>query len=202
VRVEPSVKGSIVVGAVAALRKLRSQGRVSPEALSARLSGAALELLEQKIEAGRWYPVGPFCELLDLEWEIAGDRRPEHARESGARSADRLIASGSYQQLDYAERADRAASRDALRRQVHLVTSITGALYNFLRTQVTVDEANGCLEVVYTNAAAFSEPLRLSTEGFMNQLNVRQGSARRWTSERRSPSEIVFRLALPGRLSR
>ena len=121
--------------------------------------------------------MGPFCELFDLEWEIAGDRRPEHARES-------------------------AASRDALRRQVHLVTSITGALYNFLRTSVSIDEANECLEVVYANAAAFSEPLRLSTEGFMNQLNLRQGSARRWTSERRSASEVVFRLGLPERLAR
>jgi hypothetical protein len=200
--VEPSVKGSIVVGAVAALRKLRKEGRVSAEALSARLSGAALELLGRKIEVGLWYPVGPFAELLDLEWEIGGGRTAAYARESGARSADRLYASGLYQQLDYADRAERVSSRDALRRQVHLVTSITSALYSFLRTSVRVDAARDCLEVVYANAAAFSEPLRLSTEGFMNQVNVRQGSARRWTSERTSADEIVFRLGLPERLAR
>ncbi len=199
---EPSVKGSIVVGAVAALRKLRKEGRVSGEALSARLSGPALELLDRKIEVGLWYPVRPFAELLDLEWELAGGRSPDHARESGARSADRLFASGLYQQLDYADRAERANSRDALRRQVHLVTSITSALYNFLRTSVRVEEASDCLEVVYGNATLFSEPLRLSTEGFMNQINVRQGSARRWTSERTSADEIVFRLELPERLAR
>ena len=47
----------------------------------------------------------------------------------------------------------------------------------------------------------FSEALRISTEGFMNQINKRQKSRRRWTSERVAPDRIVFRMPLPERLT-
>jgi hypothetical protein len=56
---EPSVKGSLDVGVAVTARRHRDAGRVSAEQISARLSGAAVELLDQKIEIGRWYPIAP-----------------------------------------------------------------------------------------------------------------------------------------------
>ncbi|HEY8121023.1 MAG TPA: hypothetical protein VII78_06860 [Myxococcota bacterium] len=197
---EPSAKGSVVSGVVASLRSSRKRGHISAEQLAARLSGPALSLLEEKIEAGRWYPMSAFQDLVDCEWELAG-RDPEYARESGARSADRMSNAGIYQQLEYAKRVDRAQSRDALVRQTKLITTVTGTLYSFLSLSVRVSADGGLLEIVYANAAQFPEALRYSTEGFMNRINEQQGSGRRWTSERTKPGEIVFRLKLPSRMA-
>lgn len=198
---DPSAKGSIVMGVVASLRSLRKQGRVSDEQLAARLSPAALALFEQKVELGRWYPMAAFAELVNFEWDLAARRNPEYARASGAKSALRLFEGGRYQQLDFAERTGKAETRDNLVRQAKLITTITAALYSFLGVEVGIDPTRpDVLQIVYSNAALFSEALRYSTEGFMNGINERQGSSRRWTSERTAPDRIVFRLAIPSRL--
>ena len=198
---QPSVKGNLLVGAVVAVRRLRDQGRVSAEQLAARLSGAALELIDQKIDFAGWYPVAAFCELLDVDWEVAGNRDPEFMRQGGAHTADRLLDRDIYQQLDYAQRAERAHSRDALVRQARLITTITGTLYNFLEVEVRVDpERPDQLEIHYRNAAEYSEALRYTTEGFMDRINRLHGSSRSWTSERPRPDLVIFRLALPTRL--
>jgi hypothetical protein len=199
---DPSAKGSIVIGVVASLRGLRRAGRITNDQLAARLSGPAIELLEQKIEVGRWYPMATFAELVDFEWQLVAVRNPEVARESGAKSAGRLFEGGRYQQLDFVERTGKAESRDELVRQAKLITTITAALYNFLQVTVSIDaEHRDELAITYTNASLLCDALRYSTEGFMNGINARQGSPRRWSSERTAPDRIVFRLALPRRLA-
>ena len=198
---DPSVKGTIVLGVVASLRKLRKGGQLSEEQLAARLSGPALELLEQKIEIGRWYPMPVFAELVEYEWDAVAKRSPEYARAAGAKNADRQFESGRYQQLEFAERAARAESSGAVLLQARLITTITSAFYNFLQTSVSIDPTRpNRLEIVYANSAAFPEPLRYATEGFMNRINERQGSTRSWTSARVAPDRIVFRMELPERL--
>jgi hypothetical protein len=117
-------------------------------------------------------------------------------RRQGEQAADRLFSSGIYQQLNYAERADRVVSARELKSQSKLITTITGTLYNFLRFEVRLAEGRSeALEIVFSNAALFSEALRHSTEGFMNQINQRQGFSRR-----DQPDVIVFTLPLPSRL--
>ena len=200
---EPSAKGAIVMGAVASLRKLRRSGGLTDAQLAARLSRAALELLEQTIEIGLWYPMASFAELVEFEWEVAGKRSPDYARTSGAKTADRQFASGRYQQLEFVERTGRAESGSALLLQAKLITTITSAFYNFLQTRVSIGPTRPKrLEIVYANAAAFPEPLRYATEGFMNRINERQGSTRRWTSGRLAPDRIVYRMELPEHLER
>ena len=201
VAMESCAKGSIVVGAVVSLRSLRSGGRIGSGQMEARLSGEALELLEQKIEIGRWYPMRAFAELIEFEWEMVAGRDPEYARRSGAKGAQRLFQGGRYQQLDFAKRAGRAESREKLVRQAKLITTITAMLYNFLEVSVGIDPARpNDLEIVYANAAEFTEPLCYTTEGFMNAINEAQGSSRRWTSERTARDRVVFRLVIPARL--
>lgn len=196
------VKGTLLVGAVVAVRRLRDRGEVLAEQLEARLSGTALELIDQKIDVTRWYPVAAFCELLDFNWEVTGDRDLEFMRQQGAQTAERLFERGIYQQLDYAQRTERVQSSDSLVRQARLIATITGTLYNFLDVEVCVDaEQPDQLEIRYHNAAEFSEALRFTTEGFMNQVNRRQGSPRSWISERPRPDLVIFRLPIPKRLT-
>jgi hypothetical protein len=187
-----------VLGAVVSVRRLRDKGRIRPETLELRLGSTAIELLDQKINIAGWYPIQAFCELLNLHWEVAGRGDPQFMRDQGAISSDRLFDSGIYQQLQFAEQAERVQSRQALVRQARLITSITGSLYNFLEISVQVDDARPDeLQICYGNAALFDEALRYSTEGFMNRINHRQKSARLWTSERPVPDRVIFRMALP-----
>lgn len=200
---EPRVKGTIVLGVVAALRKLRRSGQLSAAQLAARLSGPALELLERKIEFASWYPMRLFRELVEFEWDEVAKRDPDYARRSGELSADHQAATGRYQQLDSAGRTRKVETSGALVLQARLVTTVTSAFYSFLETRVAIDPARpDRLEIVYTNAAEFPEPLRYATEGFMNRINERQGSSRRWQSERTAPDRIVFWMELPERLVR
>jgi hypothetical protein len=194
-----SVKGSLLVGAVVAVRRLRNQGRIPAESLEARLSREALELVDRKIEIARWYPVRAFCELLDLDWEIAGRRAPAYLEQQGAASADRLFDSKRYQQLEYAERSGKVESPERLLRQTRLITTITASFYDFLEFQAALEAGHLC--IVYGNAQAFETPLVHTTVGFMNQINVRQGSQRRWAAERTRPDEVRFRMPLPKRMA-
>lgn len=197
---EPSVKGGVVEATVRAIQVLRERGRVSEEQLAARVSKQALELAEAKIEVGRWYPIQPYAELVDFLWDRDG-RAPEKMRKAGAASADAMVERGKHQQLDYAERVSRAPTREDLLRQTKLISSIVPALYNFLQVTVRLSADGQFVEIVYANAAPFSEALRISTEGFMNRVNERQGSSRTWASERTQPDEIVYRMRVPDRLA-
>ena len=92
------------------------------------------------------------------------------------------------------------STRD-LKRQATLITTITGTLYDFLGFEVRLSgERDDNLEIIFSNAALFSEALRHSTEGFMNKINQRQGSTQRWGSRRDQPDVVVFTLPLPSRL--
>jgi hypothetical protein len=198
----PSAKGTQVLGAVVAVRRHPEKGRITEHELEVRLRAETLALLEQKLVIAAWYPIECFCELMDVNWEIAGKRDPDFMRREGERSADRLFETGIYPQLRFADETARAERRDEVVRQSRLITSITGSHYNVLQIEVRLGpSASGNLEIVYGNAAPFSEALRYSTEGFMNQINKRQKSQRRWTSERPAPDRIVFRMPLPERLA-
>lgn len=163
-----------------------------------RLGAAALELIDQKIDISRWYPIAAFCELMDMDWELGGRRDPEYMRAKGHETCARFFEGGLYQQLDYARRADRRRLKrgpGSLLRQTRLITSVTDSLYNFLDVEIRI--ADDRLEIVYANAMHFTEALRYTTEGFMNEINRQRGSPRRWTSERTAPDCVVFTLAIP-----
>jgi hypothetical protein len=196
--VEPSVKGSLFVTGVVAVRRYRDSGRLSEDQIAARLGPVALEALDQKIDISRWYPIDAFCEMLDVDWEVASGRNPAYMWHMGEDAAKRFFERGIYQQLDYAKRAGRVESRRSLVRQSKLIVTVTNSLYNFLEIDVRV--ASDVLEIVYGNATLFSEALRYTTEGFMAEVNRWQGSSRPWRSERVAPDRVCFRMDLPERL--
>lgn len=194
-----SIKGVLMLGAVVSARRLRDRGAISREALEARLSAEALELIDQKVEPTRWYPVGPFCELIELDWDVVGRRDPAYLERQGEVAAERLFDRGTYQQLDFAQRSGKVETRDGLIRQSRLITTITGALYDFLTFEV--DLGPNALEVVFGRAEHFGDCLIHTTVGFMNQINRRQGSKRRWTGRRESRDRVLFSMELPSRLT-
>jgi hypothetical protein len=193
-----SVKGSLIVGAAVAVRHLRDRGLISADALEARLSKESVELIDAKIAIAGWYPVHAFNELLDVDWEISGDRKPAYLEQLGAKTSAKMFDSQRYQQLEYAERIRTAESRESLIRQARLITTITGTLFNFLEVDVGIE--SGHLHLTYRNARTLDGPILHTTVGFMNEINARQGNPRSWTSERLGPDTLRFKVALPKHL--
>jgi hypothetical protein len=189
---KPSVKGVLVLGAVAAVRRLVKSGKVTREAVETRLGAAAVEALDEKINVALWYPVEVFAELVELDFEIGGRRSPEYMREAGAAAARRLIASGMYPQMSPREPgAGAARGREDVLREARINGSLTQSLYNFIRTSAALNEREE-LEIAWEGARPFPEPARYSTEGFMAEMSRHQGGEARVTSRRPDPDRIVY----------
>jgi len=197
-RVE-SAKGTLLLGAVVTVRRMRDRNIIDAGTLAKRLSPEAIAMLDQRIDIASWYPVKVFCELIDLDWEVSGHRDPLYLERQGAMTADRLFDSGLYQQLEFAERSGKVETRKSLERQSKLITTITGTLYSFLTSTVEVHPL--ALEIAYGNATHFTDALMHTTVGFMNQINIRQGSKRRWSARRPARDRVVFSMELPARLA-
>jgi len=75
-----------------------------------------------------------------------------------------------------------------------MISSVLQSYYNFLEVECQLDPDSGDLQIVYSNATDFCEPLRLSSEGFMNAIQEIRGGKTSWTSYREAPDRIVFTL--------
>jgi len=83
------------------VRALVERGALSREALESRLERDDLVLLEEKIGAGFWYPIGSYRRLLETLRDVEGGDAPRsYLRERGAAAARRLIEAGPYRQMD------------------------------------------------------------------------------------------------------
>lgn len=197
---EPSVKGLLLGGVVANLRRLAERGAVSEDALEARLGVRALELLREKVDPACWYPIEGYRELVDLLWELEGRRDPAFMREKGRDWARRLYDAQRYQQLEYADtRIGQLRSADEAVRQGRLIASLIQTFWNFVEPQVDLDPDHPDtlrLTLSGTLASLFPEANRYTTEGFLNHMVERGGGSHQATSERPTPERIVFRLPL------
>ena len=170
-----SIKGVLMLGAVVSARRLRDRGTISRQDLEARLSDEALALVDERIQPTRWYPIGPFCELIEVDWEVSGHRDPSYLEHQGEAAAERLFERGTYQQLDFAQRSRKVDTRDALVQQSRLITTITGALYDFLTFEV--DLGPDSLQVVFGRAEGVGHDAVL-----LHAMNRRPAARRQgWT---------------------
>jgi hypothetical protein len=193
-----SIKGSIFATAVADVVRLRDAGRIAPD----RLDPADRKLLDERLSPGGWYPLDAYARLLALLGEIEGRGSDDYFRERGRANARRLIEAGLYQQLAFierwsadlrAERADGDAAVASFIKNMKLVISLAGSIYNVGVWEVEVDpEARGRARVVVSDAVAYSEPMRLAAEGFLNEGARRKSDLYR--SDRPSAQRILFRM--------
>ena len=198
---EPSVKGSIFMAAIADVVRLRDAGAVSPDVLEARLERSDLALLEQKLSAATWYPMASYARLLSLLGEVEGGGREDYFRARGRANAQRLMDAGLYQQLGFIDRwtgqlrtshADATQAVATFVSNLKLVITLARSIYNVGEWNVEPDpDFPGRVRVVVSDAQAYSEPMRLAAEGFLNQGARRKPDL--YTSERPERSRIVFR---------
>ena len=197
-----SIKGSIFATAVADVLRLVEERTIAREQLEVRLEAGDLAYLEEKLSAGAWYPLDAYGRYLALLGEVAGRGRDDYFRERGRANARRLIEAGLYQQLAFVERwsADiRSSPPDAdgavasFIKNLKLVISMAASIYSVGRWDVEVDpERRTRARVVITDAEAYTEPMRLAAEGFLNESSRRKRDLYR--SERAGPARILFRM--------
>jgi len=204
---QPSVKGTIVAGVSESLAALRDAGRVTNEELEVRLEADELALLDGKVNAAAWYPMATYARLLQTLGDLDGGGRPEYFVERGRVNARRLMDAGLYEQLGFLLRwsesvgdgpANPAALLASYKRNLKLVITLASSIYNVGRWCIETDEDHpGRAWIAVREASAYSEPMRLAAEGFLNECARERGRIRGedlYTSERPRTDLILYRM--------
>lgn len=187
----PSVKGTLFGAVVSDLKALIEKGAIARDEIERALPDDVLAFLDAPVVDSEWYPVAVFGRLIDLLWEHQGNREPEFMVSAGRVSAEQLVNAGSYTALN--TKADRWGGT-----VLHAMTTVAGALYNFMtwRPLLTSDPRQFSIEV--TGATDWPECLRYASEGFIAFLSERASGMReaRVQSARQTPDRIVFQVEI------
>lgn len=185
---EPSIKGIVVQLAVDAINGLLAEGRLSRDALEARLEAADLGILDQKVLPGLWYPLTSFDRLLDVATADARtDGGLDAVAELGKQASARLLASEHYGALvDAAQGAGKLAGPRLLR--------LAPLLCSFGRWSFKPDGKRVVIEV--SEATGFPEMLGYLAQGLIAYLSERvSGRPVQVSSRRPAPDRIAFTIA-------
>lgn len=200
---EPSIKGSALVGVIDDINRLRASGRIDGALLEARLTPADRSLLDEAVQAARWYPIDAYGRLTELLLEVEGGGRLTYLKERGANTARRLIEAGIYQQLDRASGADdvdpstlspEEQGRE-FTRTVRLTVSLSGSIFNFGRWSVGEDpDHRDRLRILIEDAAAMPDAAIHTIEGFINAIGEHSPPVKhlRWTGARTASDRIAY----------
>lgn len=193
---EPSIKGIAILQLVEDVCRLRDEGSVSTDELEARLTPAGLAMLDQKMRPTGWYPIDGYQSLARLLCDTLGSGSADYLRARGGASAERLLAAGIYQQIDYVANRYRPADQEELQSGLKLMITLQGSLLNFGSWSVTVDpEHEGRVQIEIGDAACFPEELCHATAGFVTRLGQKAGSSGlEWFHERPEPDRVVLRM--------
>jgi hypothetical protein len=205
---EPSIKGALFKGVIDDLARLREQGRVSEKQLEAQLALEDVAFLEGQINPAAWYPMEAYVRFMRLLGDVEGAGKDAYFVERGRASARRLMGAGFYQQLAFLSRWMEVGEQDTSNppaliadytRNLKMVTSLASAIYNVGRWVVEPDpEQAGRVCIAVREASAYSEPMRLAIEGFVNECArvSREDLAHLHISERPAPDLILIRMTL------
>jgi hypothetical protein len=171
VKTEPSIKGSALSSVVEDVRALRDGGRLSADRLEATLEPGDLRLLEEKIQPAIWYPIQSYARLSELLLDVVGGGDPQYIADRGARAAQRLWESGLYIQLQHGEEKAAKARRSGnvmSDRDARVITTLSGAMFNFTRWKYCAEEYGAVIEV--EDAADLPEVSVWAARGFLEYV--------------------------------
>jgi len=202
---EAAVKGAIFKGVADDLARLRAEGRTSEAQMEAHLDGQDIELLETEISASLWYPMASYGRIMTFLGKLEGEGKDAYFVERGRSSARRLMDAGLYQQLAFLERWHEEAKDDATddffvqsyMSKLKLVNSLSSSIYNVGVWGVERDPDHPMrVLTIVTEATAYTEPMRLAAEGFLNECAraARSELSHLYTSERVATDRFIFRM--------
>jgi hypothetical protein len=191
---QPSIKGSALSSVVEDLRALRDSGRISPARIEKTLQPADLALLDTQIQPALWYPIQSYARLTEVLLDVLGRGDPQYIADRGARAAQRLWESGLYVQLQHGEEKAAKARRTGgvmSDRDARVITTLSGAIFNFTRWKYRVEETGSVIEV--SEAEALPEVSVWAARGFLEYVVSRLRRVEtRVTATRVAPDRIEF----------
>lgn len=197
----PSIKGSVIAGAVEDLKALYAAGKLTPERLTTAIGPQFLELFEAPLNPTQWYDIDFYRRCIELLREIDGGGKDDYVRERGFRRGKALMEAGLYQQMEYAGRASFMLKSDpverfaAYGRDLRLIVTLSKSLCNFMDWRVVVDsEAERRYRIEVGGAADYPDIVGLATEGMIDAMSSGHGQAGLWRFERLSPDLVVYRM--------
>jgi len=192
---EPSIKGSALSSVVEDLRALRDSGRISRARIEKTLQPVDLALLDTQIEPALWYPIQSYARLTEVLLDVLGRGDPQYIADRGARAAQRLWESGLYVQLQHGEEKAAKARRTGgvmSDRDARVITTLSGAIFNFTRWKYRVEETGSVIEV--SEAEALPEVSVWAARGFLEYVVSRLRRVEtRVTATRVASDRIEFR---------
>ena len=195
---EPSIKGSALSSVVEDVRALCDSGRITAERLEAALESADIAILESKIQPALWYPISSYARLTRLLLDVAGRGDPQYIADRGARAAQRLWESGLYVQLQHGEEKAQKARRigSAMTdRDARVITTLSGAIFNFTRWRYVNRESDALIEV--SEAADWPEVSVWAARGFLEYVISRlRRIETRVNAVRVTPDRVEFRFEI------
>ena len=197
---EPSIKGSALSSLVEDVRALRDGGRIAGDHLEAMLEPADLALLDTKIQPALWYPIQCYRRLTELLLNVAGRGDPQYIVDRGARAAQRLWESGLYVQFQHGEEKAASARRHGgvmSDRDARVITTLSGAIFNFTRWSYRTGEPDAVIEV--SEAADWPEVSVWAARGFLEYVVSRLRRVEtRVEAVRVAPDRVEFRFSVRG----
>ena len=195
----PSIKGSAFETVVIDLTRLIQVGKIAREAVEARLESEDLQLLDDKVLPGLWYPLASYRRMSELLWEVEGNRDPAYLMARGARSAERLFDAGLYQQMQRGEElgaAKRERGEAWSEFDGNLMTTLAATIFNVSRWRYRRHpEDVNVNRIEVTGARDLPEVSRWAAQGFIEYMASRMtGATVTVTSERPAPDRIVYTL--------
>ncbi|HVP31584.1 MAG TPA: hypothetical protein VMW35_20740 [Myxococcota bacterium] len=198
---KPSIRGRIFAPAMEDLRKLVAHGVVSREDLKRWLGPSDLKLYDAELLEIEWYDVRAYGHLLAALRDLEGHGDDDYLRARGARSAERLLNAGLYQQLEYLDRLQSKGFESSEQRFVafgkdlKLLSSISAAIFNFTKWTTKVDpDQSRRYRIEISEALDFPDPLALTLEGFVNRMARQHGDPDLWRIERARPDLFVLKM--------
>lgn len=200
----PSVKGSVFVNTIEDVAKLLASGELSRAEAERWLEPTDLDLLDEQIFVSHWYDVRVYGRMNELLRDVVGRGSNEFLRERGRETARRLLEAGLYAQLQVLNRAavaqhkDAAARFEAFGRDLRLLSTLSGSIFNFTRwTPLPDAEHPGRHRIEVSDAREFPDVVCWRSDGFVNQMASVHGDADLWRWERPTPDLVVFRMTRP-----
>lgn len=191
---EPCIKGITLASVVEDVKRLLDAGRLTDEHV-ARLEPQELGWLDEKIQPALWYPIGGYTRLSELLLEVEGRGNPEYMVRRGAAAAERLYDAGIYAQLQHGERRraeELAGGREFSEQDGRLMTTLSGAIFNFGKWTYRVDGDHAVIEA--SDSAAVPEVSRFAAKGLIGRIVARvRGAEFPIECTRPEPDRIVFR---------
>jgi len=190
------VKGILLATTVQGIHGALAAGSLARETVEARLEPRELQLLDEKLDPTRWYPVDSIANLMELLAGVLGGPRDLALRRLGEAAVEILRSNGTYQQLAFEPGSLETGDPSELRAAGRLIASVWPAFYDFGTTRIEPEADSNAILLHFEDLGSCPSPVRHTIEGFTARVAELLSAGALTAAFPAAPADrIVIRLA-------